>query len=169
MSVRLAVPTGDLARSATKHIKQLQSSGQRVVFVSLNQGAAALEDLFSAAGVDVEAMHVVDAITPREEAPPTGPMPTTYIGSPAMLELMWMRVEKIAQRTPDSHIVFCCLNTLIMYNGQQAGDQFLHYASERLAQFDIPMDVLVQDGPEARDIEARARPFALQRLELAKA
>lgn len=138
----------------TQRVAAIQAEGRDVVFITTNLPAANLLPVFTEAGVDLGRLHIVDAITPPAKAPDVPQ--TTFIGSPAMLELIGMRAERVAQRMTNAHLVMCCVNSLRMYNDSQDVDRFMHYLASRVRSSDLRIDFVVRPGPEAEALIDRA-------------
>ena len=165
VSARLAIPSGDEPDAVADHVARLQADGASVVFVTIKHTATVVAASMAARGVDLERLDIVDAISPAQVAVPD--VRVTYIGSPTLLEMVALRTEKIAARDEKSHVVLCCLNTLLDYNHRQAVDQFVHYLAQRLQERGTPIDFVLQPASEGGEaLERRTKPFVGGRIEL---
>ena len=165
VSARLAIPNGDEPHAVADHVLKLQAEGASVVFVTTKHTAAVVIASMQERGVDLDRLAIVDAISPSQAASLDARV--TYIGSPTLLEMVALLTEKIAARLEKSHVVLCCLNTLLDYNHRQAVDQFVHYLAQRLQERGTPIDFVLQPASEGGEaLERRTQPFVGGRIEL---
>lgn len=157
--IRVLVPTESHAGFLAGLVRDLQAA-HSVLVLSADRPSRTLLETFRAEGLDLARLHILDVVSMMDgRAPAERPANTTFLQSPTMLEMMAMRVEQIAGRMQDPHVVVDSLNTLALYNGVPAVQEFSHYLSNRLRTNAIPGDFIIRDNKEGRLLHEKVSGF----------
>lgn len=159
-SVRMALLRPDEhLRSVAALAAQVRRNGGSPVIVTTNRSFRDLQRAFADHGVpDVQ---VVDAISSRngllpEERPPN----VLLVRAPTLLELIVLQTEKAVRRAgPRAHVIVDSLNTLLLHNGPQPLQEFVHYFAMRLREMGVGAEFLVTDARRAAELQELMQPF----------
>ncbi|MEK6985287.1 MAG: ATPase domain-containing protein [Candidatus Thermoplasmatota archaeon] len=147
------------------HIRSLQAAGQSVLYLAADRPQRQLVASFEGAGVDAEKVEVLDVVTCMDgRVPSVKPARTTFLPSPTMLEMMAMRLEQMASRMTSPVVVVDSLNTLALYNGLGAVQEFSHYLANRLRTRSIAGDFIIRDGKDGKSLQEMVATFTDERL-----
>lgn len=152
MGIRVVVTGADAGQAVWNHLDSLPS-GRTVIFVSLLRPQDQVRPHID------EAAWIIDAITCTSGVPPPQVDHTMFLQSPTMLEMLAMRVEQLAGRVENAHVVIDNLNAACMYNGLGPTQEFVHYIGNRLRGHGVPMDLLLREGSDAEALKAGLKSF----------
>lgn len=149
VAVRLVQSAGAAdAPALARHLAALQEHGP-VVLATADRPHAAWVGPLQEAGVDLDRLTVVDAVTALRGPPPMPrPAGVRFVPSPAMLELLALRVEQAARDAGARHAVLDSLSSLALHHGGPALQAFTHYLAARLRAAGVAGDLVVHATPE---------------------
>ncbi len=167
-TIRLLVPTAENAPSAiAHHVRGLQAAGRSVLYLAADRPYRQVAAQFAQAGVDVSTLHFVDVVTCMDgKVPAVRPPNTLFLPSPTMLEMMAMRIEQVTARLADPVVVVDSLNTLALYNGPSAVQEFSHYLANRLRARGVSGDFVLREGRDAASLRDQVATFTDEQLVL---
>lgn len=167
--IQVLVPRAEKhVRSLAQHVARLQAEGLSVLLVTANRPFDGIRARLQEAGVDVDALMVLDAISSVNGFQPThAPRNVVFLQSPTMLEMIAMRTEQIVGRQQAPvHVVVDSLNALALYNGVEPVQEFSHYLANRLRSRGATGDFMILDNQQGRDLEHRVAAFTDGRAEM---
>lgn len=141
-------PRGQLDLLA-QHIKQQHAEGRSVLIVTASHPASVMVRHFTAAGVNLARVFVIDAVGSRAGVERSTDLEhLMYVPGPTQLELIAMRAEKIirqkAQGPPT--VLICTLNAFALYNATDTLEELIRYVVHSLARPKAVIDFVVEDG-----------------------
>lgn len=148
------------------HLRRLQEQGN-VLFVTADRPMGSWTTAWNDAALDPTRLFVIDAVSAMNGHQPT-PRPTnaTFLPSPAMLEMMALRIEQLIRRHAPVRVVIDSLNTLALYNGVAAVQSFAHYLANRLRDGDVGADMILHGDAEGTELRQRLASFVDEHLPL---
>lgn len=159
---------GHSARLAA-HVRDLQRDGP-VVFVTADRPFATWAAAFAQAGVDLDALAVVDAVSAQGGLRPAmAPRNVVFLASPMLLEMVMVRVEQQAERLQAHHVVVDSISTLAFYNGVAATSAFVHHLASRLRGSSLGGHLVLRDDENRRLLSEHLLPFVDSSLPLTTA
>lgn len=150
------------------HLRRLQALGP-VLFVTADRPVGSWISTWAQASVDPARLFVIDAVSAmngQQPGPGAKAANATYLPSPAMLEMMALRIEQLIRRHAPVRVVIDSLNTLAMYNGAAAVQAFAHYLANRLRDADVGADLIVHADAEGAALRQRLASFIDESLPL---
>ena len=148
------------ASNLAAHVARLQGQGRSVLFVTADRPLGSWTQPLQEASVDHGRLLVIDAVSAMGgQAPSPRPANATYLSSPAMLEMLALRIEQQIVRHAPVRVVVDSLNTLALYNGLPAVQAFAHYLANRLRTHRVGADLVVCSAPDGAAIRDRVAPF----------
>lgn len=137
------------------HVRALQRAGP-VVLVLAERPYASWQDGLLAAGVDLDALGVLDIATSQSNVRAAeGGRQVEFLASPTMLELAAMRIERMAKRIQAHAVVIDSLGMVAFHNGADVTLAFLHYLVGRLGVANAVLELIVRDDPDGRLLAQR--------------
>lgn len=143
------------------HLRDLQLQGP-VLFVTADRSTGSWTPDWAAAAVDSQRLFVIDAVSAMNGTQPTrgaGAHTTTFLPSPAMLEMMGLRIEQLIRRHAPVRVVIDSLDTLALYNGVPAVQSFAHYLANRLRGTGVGADLIIHPGQDGARLRERLSSF----------
>lgn len=148
------------------HLRQLQRDGP-VVFVTADRTVASWTADWAAASVDLQRMHVIDAVSAMNGTQPArGPTNAHFLPSPAMLEMMALRIEQLIRRHAPVRVIIDSLDALALYNGVPAVQAFGHYLANRLRGGAVGADLVVRSDAAGQRLAGHMSSFVDERAVL---
>jgi KaiC/GvpD/RAD55 family RecA-like ATPase len=142
------------------HVRRLQEAGP-VLFVTADRPLGSWLQAWREAGVDQARLVVIDAVSAMNgQQPAHRPANATFLPSPAMLEMLLLRIEQLIVRHAPARVVVDSVNTLALYNGVAAVQSFAHYLANRLRGHGIGAELVLCDAPDGALLRERLAPFA---------
>lgn len=165
--IRLISTGGASAGAAVAgHLRDLQRDGP-VLFVTADRSAASWAAEWVAAGVDPRNLVVIDAVSAMNATQPArGPANWTFLPSPAMLEMMAMRIGQLIQRHAPVRVVIDSLGALALHNGSEGVHEFAHYLGNRLRGTGVGADLVLHGGPGSAALREGVAPFVDEHVRL---
>lgn len=162
------MPQGDPLPALAAHIKGLIEAGHWVLLSSARTPGPELLRRLPGFGVDLEKVVIVDTATPRDQQTGADPQRLLYMPSPALLELLTLRSEKVvwARRKEKTHILVHDMNAFARHNPPEALEQMMRYVMTRVRSYttvDLCVDV---HAPIPETLLAALRSFCEERIEL---
>ena len=141
------------------HVRRLQQAGP-VLFVTADRPLGSWIPVWADNGVDHGRLVVIDAVSAMNgQQPAQRPSNATFLPSPAMLEMLLLRIEQLIRRHAPARVVVDSLNTLALYNGLPAVQSFAHYLASRLRGHGVGADLVVCDVPDGALLRERLAQF----------
>jgi hypothetical protein len=166
--IRILVPPDGSPAALAAHVRKLQDEGRTVLYLAADRPHRQVVPLLEQAGADVAAMQFLDVVTCMDgRVPAERPPNAVFLPSPTMLEMMAMRVEQVASRLKQPVVLVDSLNTLVLYNGAPAVQEFTHYLANRLRLRGVGGDFVIRDTKEGRPLHDQVATFTDERLTLA--
>ena len=148
------------------HLRRIQETGS-VLFVTADRPHGSWTAAWATADIDLARLFVIDAVSAMNGHQPTPrPANTTFLPSPAMLEMMALRIEQLIRRHAPVRVVIDSLNTLALYNGVAAVQAFAHYLANRLRDTAVGADLIVHSDAEGAALRQRLASFVDEALPL---
>ncbi|MGB1587009.1 MAG: hypothetical protein ACPHID_08220 [Thermoplasmatota archaeon] len=150
-------------QAVVQHLQGL-ATGAFVIYVTADRPWSVMAKRLE----DATGMFAVDAISGANgmvnQARQDGVM---FLQSPTMLEMIAMRVEQLARRHPNAHVVVDSLNALALYNGIGPVQEFSHYLANRLRALDVSGDFIVADNAQGQALRQAVEGFVDEAVEVA--
>ena len=146
-----AVVLPERARLAalTAYVKMLADGGESVVLVTFHDPAPVLKALLERAEVDLRHVVLIDALgdgPDREQH--TG---IHLMAAPTLLELVALRVQRIAKAHERPHVVISDCEGLSFHNEAKTVEEYLRYIVHHVAKPRLPFD-FVRAEPSHLDL-----------------
>ncbi len=142
-AVRVLIPQGSHLAAVAQHVRRLQDSGRRVLYVTADRTHPLLSEGFAAHGVDAQGLWFLDAAG-KPDTETGGSSVVEVVPAPSMLELLAMRCEQlIYQVGPEAHVIVDSLNALMGHNDSDAVEAFTQYMARRLRRLGVPGDFVL--------------------------
>lgn len=129
-----------LKKVNTEAVKSITEDGFHVIMVTTNQPSLILSKMYSRAGINLQNVCFIDAISnyalgKEEENNET----TLFIGNPADLTDIGIALTKILNKigTDDVCVVLDSISTMLIYASSSKISKFLHYLTNKIRLADI--------------------------------
>jgi hypothetical protein len=155
------MPSGGPLDGLARHMAGLVASGHWVLLVTARTPGATLLRELPARGVDPARFIVVDVVSLPETAPAGSGDRLLTIPSPALLELLALRGEKVvwSRRQGRTHIIVQDLNSFARYSPPAAIEQMARYVMQRVMPYTVVDFLLCPDLPVPKELVAAMSAF----------
>ncbi len=164
----LQVGPDQTSRALASHVRTLSEAGHGVIYVTADRPYVTLRETLRDAGVSVEAIFIIDAVTYMDGRPVAENYPNAlFLRSPTMLEMLAMRVEQALSQVQGVPIVVVdSLSALMLYNGLAPVQEFTHYLANRLRTNGVRADLVVRANTSGNELYERIRMLSDDSLSL---
>ena len=152
--VVVVAPVEQPVAALAQQVRARQGTAGTVLYLAADRPSGMLRAAFAKAGVAMDRIHFLDAVTGLDgKIPERGP-DVTYVPSPTMLEMLAMRLEQLVGKLSRPHIIVDSLTALALYSGSGPVQQFSHYVGNRMRSHGLSADLIVAATEEGAQLQA---------------
>lgn len=116
-------------------VREIQKKQFRIIYISINQPAAYLCEMFGREGIDVSRVYFIDSITRYAGGSVANPADNCrYVGKPGDLTAMGMAVTDILKKFGEEKtvILFDSVNAMLIYSSSVDLTKFIHFVVSKI-------------------------------------
>jgi len=139
------------------------------VYITCNKSSSYVAHLLESQEIDSSNIFFIDAISKEEGAEEINEKNFSYIDSPNDLVALSVKIDDVFEQIKDKRdvfVIFDSISTLLIYNGKEAVEKFVHSIVGRFQKWKIKGILLMVNSDEHRGVIDSISQFCDKTFEL---